>query len=98
MRQRSPMRVRRSLNVVTACLLTVGTSVMFASGAGAAVSRPSRLPALSATVNDKVIVVLKNQIANVPDTTAMRSQRDAAVADSQRPLLAQLAQTHAKNV
>jgi Peptidase inhibitor I9 len=99
------MPVNRSINLVTACLLTVATSVMLSSGAGAAVSgstvKPaaqSRAPALSNKVNDKVIVVLKNQVSNVPDTVKLRSQRDAAVAAIQRPVLRDLAQSHAQNV
>jgi hypothetical protein len=99
------MPVHRSVNLVTACLLTVATSLMLSSGASAAVSGAtlnssanSRGPALSNKVNDKVIVVLKNQLSSVPDTTKMRSQRDAAVASIQRPLLRDLTQSHAQNV
>lgn len=95
------MPVNKTVNLVTACLLTVATSVMLSSGASAAVL--SRAPALSKTalsnkVNDKVIVVLKNQVSNVPDTAKMRSQRDAAVAGIQRPVLRELAQSHAQKV
>jgi hypothetical protein len=49
-------------------------------------------------VNDRVIVVLKNQVSNLPDTAKMRSARDAAVASLQRPVLRDLAQSHATSV
>ncbi|MGH3157954.1 MAG: S8 family peptidase, partial [Streptosporangiaceae bacterium] len=58
----------------------------------------SRSPALSNKVDDKVIVVLKNQLSNLPDTVKMRSSRDAAVASIQRPVLRALTQSHAQNV
>jgi hypothetical protein len=58
----------------------------------------SRSPALSNKVDDKVIVVLKNQVSNVPDTAKMHSSRDAAVASIQRPVLRELTQSHAQNV
>jgi Peptidase inhibitor I9 len=96
------MPVHRTIPVVTACLLTVATTLMLSSGADAAVSQPAKTltqsRALSNKVNDKVIVVLKNQVANLPDTAKMRSARDAAVASIQRPVLRDLAQSHAKSV
>ncbi len=94
------MPVNRSLHLLTAGLAAVATAVLMAAPASAAVSRPARAgtTALSSTVNDKVIVVFKNQVSNLPDSTAMRPQRDAAVASVQRPVLSALRSSHATDI
>jgi hypothetical protein len=118
------MPVKRSVHIVTACLLTVGTSLAFSPGAMAAASahtqktltqsRPglsdpalsgpalsSRAlsgPALSGKVNDKVIVLFKNQLSALPDTATTRTRRDAAIASIQRPVISQLRMSHAQNI
>jgi subtilisin family serine protease len=53
---------------------------------------------LSHGVTDRVIVVLKNQLAGLPDTPADSARRSSAVASLQRSVLADLAATHAANV
>src|SRR5215469_8812735 len=59
---------------------------------------PALAKELSRDVTDKVIVVLKNQLARLPDTPANSARRTAAVAAIQRAVLSELAATHARNV
>lgn len=100
------MPVGRKVHLVTAGLLAVATSVAFSSGAAAQASTThtskapaqARLTGLSTTVNDKVIVVFKNQLRDLPDAAATRVRRDASLAAIQRPVLSQLAATHATHV
>ncbi|HUA41371.1 MAG TPA: hypothetical protein VMA32_07395 [Streptosporangiaceae bacterium] len=53
---------------------------------------------LSTKVTDKVIIVFKNQLTNVPDTVRNVSIRRADVTADQRAVVSQLAKTHARNV
>lgn len=53
---------------------------------------------LSTKVTDKVIIVLRNQFTALPDSRADATTRSARVASLQRPILSQLASTHARNV
>lgn len=59
---------------------------------------PALASALSRHVRDKVIIVLKNQLARLPDTPANSARRKAAVAVIQHGVLSELAATHARNV
>jgi len=54
--------------------------------------------AFSANVTDKVIVVFKNQFANVADTPSNITARAADVKSTQSAVMTQLGQTHATNV
>lgn len=53
---------------------------------------------LSTKVTDKVIIVFKNQLSNVPDTVRNVSARRADVTSDQRGVVSQLKQTHALNI
>jgi hypothetical protein len=65
---------------------------------GVAALTPAQAAALSINVTDRVIVVLKDQISNLPDTPANTSQRAAAVKQEQSPFLTELQSTHATGV
>ena len=54
--------------------------------------------ALSTNVTDKVIVLFKNQFANLADAPNDAAARSAAVRSAQSGVMAQLSQTHALNV
>ena len=54
--------------------------------------------ALSTNVTDKVIVVLKNQFADLTDAPDNTAARSAAVSSAQSGVLSQLSQTHALDV
>ena len=54
--------------------------------------------ALSTNVTDKVIVVFKNQFANLTDTPSDAAARTTVVRSAQSAVLAQLSQTHALDV
>src|SRR5579859_5222094 len=103
------MPVKRTVHAVTACLLTVGTSLALSSGAlssGAMAAASAHTdkpltqsrPALSGTVNDKVIVLFRNQLSALPDTATTRARRNAAIASIQRPVISQLRLSHAQNI
>ena len=74
------------------------------SSAGAAVVATqapltaSQAQALSTNVSDKVIVVLKDQMAGTPENAADESVRNSAVNALQSPVVAELNQTKAQNV
>ena len=53
---------------------------------------------LSTKVTDKVIIVFKNQLTNIPDTAKNVSARRADVTSDQRGVVSQLKKTHALNV
>jgi hypothetical protein len=55
-------------------------------------------PALSGKVNDKVIVLFRNQLSALPDTATTRARRSAAIASIQRPVISQLRVSHARNI
>ncbi|HEY2576102.1 MAG TPA: S8 family serine peptidase [Streptosporangiaceae bacterium] len=55
-------------------------------------------PALSGKVNDKVIVLFKNQLSALPDAVATRARRNAAIASIQRPVISQLRLSHAQSI
>ena len=59
---------------------------------------PAQAQALSRHVTDKVIIVLKNQVARIPDTAANTARRTAAVRSLQRGVLSVLRATHARHV
>ncbi len=59
---------------------------------------PALAKKLSRHVTDKVIIVLRNQLARIPDTPANSARRTAAVMAIQHGVLSELAATHARNV
>jgi hypothetical protein len=59
---------------------------------------PAQAQALSHNVTDKVIVVLKDQIASIPDTPSNSARRTTAVRSLQSGIRSQLSATHARNV
>jgi len=54
--------------------------------------------ALSKNVNDKVIVVFRNQVTNIPDTAAGAGRRTESVDQAQASVVAELAETHAAHI
>src|ERR1700728_1441676 len=65
---------------------------------GQSVLSPARAAALSSDVTDKVIVVFKNQVTGLPDTSANAAARSDTVEGLQRGVLSELAAVHARNV
>jgi hypothetical protein len=59
---------------------------------------PALARQLSRNVTDKVIVVLRNQLARIPDSPANSARRTAAVVSLQQGVLADLAATHSREV
>jgi subtilisin family serine protease len=108
------MRYKRLLRwgaIATPVTLAVMSSVALPTAASAqtalAVARPSatqppltaaQAKALSTNVTDKVIVVFKNQFADLTDTPSGTAVRSAAVRSAQSNVLSQLSQTHALKV
>jgi subtilisin family serine protease len=79
------------------------------AGAATTVSAPPRsgsqtplsaaqAQALSKNVNDKVIVVFKNQVTGIPDTAAGAARRTESVDQAQASVVAEMAETHASHV
>ncbi len=79
----------------TAGAQAVSTRPQSAAGQSANSGQAVRL---STKVTDKVIIVLRNQLAAVPDTPSDSTARAVEVASLQRPILASLAVSHAKSV
>lgn len=77
--------------------LPVTAQAQSVPGGGAALTA-AQARSLSRDVTDKVIVVLKNQVAGTPDTPSNSMRRTAAVRSLQRGVLSDLAATHARNV
>ena len=77
--------------------LFAGTQAQAQSASG---SHPDSVAhaALSTKVNDRVIIVFRNQYSTIPANGANMSRRSAAVHSDQHSVLAQLSSTHAKNV
>ena len=75
----------------------LAVSALLAIPAAAQASSGSPAPAVKPGT-DKVIIVLRSQFAGLPDTPAGAARRRAAVAASQRGVLAELAATHARGV
>src|ERR1700733_2595286 len=65
---------------------------------GQAALTTAQARALSRDVTDKVIVVLKNQVANTPDTPANSATRRAEVRSLQAGVMSDLTATHARGV
>jgi hypothetical protein len=86
---------------LTALFATAGAQAV-SSGhhdASAAAGRAVAASAsLSTKVTDKVIIVLRNQFTAIPDSRTDAATRSARVASLQRPILSELASTHARNV
>jgi subtilisin family serine protease len=99
-----PSILRSAAAIGSPVLLALGTMAVAATAATAAQAqaqaqaRPSRPAALSSDVTDKVIVVLKNQVTGLPDTSANAATRSDAVESLQRGVLSELAAVHARNV
>jgi hypothetical protein len=72
------------------------------TGHGAATGQvtlsPAQARALSVNVTDKVIVVFKNQVTSLPDTTSDAAQRTAMVRSLQQGVMSELTATDARNV
>jgi subtilisin family serine protease len=83
-------RVRRAAAIASPVFL-------LALGA-AATTAHAQVRALSSTVNDKVIVVFKNQVTGTPDTPANSANRAGMVKSLQRGVMSELTATHAQNV
>ncbi|MHB8506622.1 MAG: S8 family peptidase, partial [Acidimicrobiales bacterium] len=108
--QRIARKAALGAAVSTVCLLGLGQS-MFAAAPRASAAAPAGHPpvawnaltraearALSAHVSDRVIVILRDQERGLPANSAHEVARAAAFESLQRPLLAQLAQTHAARI
>jgi subtilisin family serine protease len=80
--------------------VAVGAPVLLALGSmGVAATAAQAQPrALSSDVTDKVIVVFKNQVTGLPDTSANAAARAGAVGNVQRGVLSELTAVHARNV
>jgi len=105
MRQRRLLRATAFTSPIL--LVALATTVMptaqalsrhAAAGSPVTTLSPAQARALSTNVTDKVIVVFKNQVAALPDTTANSVVRAAAVRNLQQGVLSELAATHASNV
>src|SRR5580658_6814375 len=86
-----------------ALLLAVGplatsSSVSAASVGGTASLSASQAAALSTNVSRRVIVVLKDQVAQYPSSRAMIKSRSVVVNSLQSPILGELKATKAHNV
>jgi hypothetical protein len=86
-----------------ALLLAVGplmtsSAVSAASVGGRGTLSVAEAAALSSNVTQRVIVVLKNQVSQLPATRALIKSRSAAVGGLQRPILGELKATKARNV
>ena len=83
-------------------LLAIAPVTSAKSSAGAAARQgpltAKEARALSTNVNDRVIVVFKNQLGSIPDTPSLRAHRANAVAAVQAPVVSELALTHATHV
>jgi hypothetical protein len=83
---------------MTAATTAQALSRHTAAGGPVTTLSPAQARALSANVTDKVIVVFKNQVAALPDTTANARVRAATVRSLQQGVLAELSATHSTNV
>jgi hypothetical protein len=103
-----PSILRGAATISFPVLLALGTMAVPAAAAQAQTGRPAasrqaalspaQARALSSDVTDKVIVVFKNQVAGLPDTSANAAARSDAVADVQRGVLSELTAVHARSV
>jgi len=75
-----------------------GTSATRVPGVSQAWLTPAQARLLSADVTDKVIVVFRDQITGTPDAVADTAMRTTGAASLQRDAMAELAQTHARDV
>jgi hypothetical protein len=91
-----------SLLALATTAVTATTAAQAQTGHTAASSQvtlsPAEARALSTNVTDKVIVVFKNQVANVPDTPANSGARSLVVKSLQQGVMSELTATHATNV
>ena len=86
-------------------VVITGAASAAGSSAGAGVMRPSfsklsrgQVKARSAGRQERVVVVLNNQLANLPANRAHRQAREAAAASMQAPLVTQLNQVGATDL
>ncbi len=89
--------------IATSFVLLVIAPVTSARPSGGTASRQAPLTAkqaraLSTNVNDRVIVVFKNQVPAISDAPAERARRIAAVSALQQPVVSELALTRATHV
>ncbi|HEY2551945.1 MAG TPA: protease inhibitor I9 family protein [Streptosporangiaceae bacterium] len=74
-------------------LVVAMTGIAQAQNAGG-----SAAASLSTKVTQRVIVVMQNQLSAVPDTAANAARRSAMARSTQSSVMAQMTQTHARNV
>ena len=88
------------LMVPTYMIVSTSASAVAANptGAGQAPLTAAQAKALSNNVTKNVIVVLKNQVGDLPDSRRAAPERGAAVAGLQAPVLGELTRTRAQNV
>ena len=91
------MRCSGLLRATAICLPVALAAAAAAPSAAASGNAPAGRP-LTRNVTDKVIIVLKDQIAGIPDTVRDSARRTAAVLDLQRGVVAQLAATRARDI
>src|SRR5262249_2696476 len=80
-----------AIGVPVLVVAMTGVAQAQSTGSGAAT-------ALSTKVTQRVIVVMKNQLSAVPDTAANAAQRSSMARSTQSSVMAQMTQTHARNV
>jgi hypothetical protein len=95
-RLRTVMALFPVVAMVTA--LPLGGSPVGAAPLTQAPLTAAEAQALSTDVNDKVIVVFKNQLTTTPETIGDEATRNAAVAGIQSPVVHELSLTKAQNV
>ncbi|HET7012599.1 MAG TPA: S8 family serine peptidase [Streptosporangiaceae bacterium] len=86
------MRYRRAFGnavLVVSAVLAIPATAEASAGSPISAARPG---------TDKVIIVLRQQFAGLPDTPGGAARRSAVVATSQRGVLAELAAAHAHSV
>jgi hypothetical protein len=91
-----------AISATILALLVIAPVTSARSGAGTAARQgpltAKEARALSTNVNDRVIVVFKNQLTSIPDSPAERAHRAPAVAAIQLPVASELALTRATHV
>jgi len=99
-------RLLRAASITSSVLLvalaasaaTAQAQTAHAAVSGRVALTPAEAQALSRDVTDKVIVVLKDQVAGLPDTAANAAKRAATVKQLQGGVMSVLSATHAADV
>ena len=100
------MRAKRLRYIVVLAVLAAAAAMLVGapitsarSGAGGQSPLTAKeARALSTHITDRVIVVFKNQLSSLPDTSALRADRAAAVDQVQDPVVSELNLTHATHI